>query len=232
MVSITPTGDSIMGVEVGNKNLSLRGFHDYVIGSQRTQSSVEWRDVPVVFAGFGIVAPEYNWNDYEHLDVRDKIVVVLVNDPGFGGKDSAFFKGNTMTYYGRWTYKFEEAARQGAKGCLVVHDTAPAGYPFQVLQNTWNSAHLYLDQRGKDIFFSEGVGWIGRAAVERIFGSAGLDFDQMQAAARRPGFKGQELDARMSWSMKIAVRYDTSYNVIAKVTGSKNPDEYIIYTAH
>ena len=232
MVSITPTGDCVMHVLAGNKNLTLRGFHDYVIGSQRTQPAVEWRGVPVVFAGFGIVAPEYNWNDYEGLDVTDKVVVVLVNDPGFGGGDSTFFKGNTMTYYGRWTYKFEEAARQGARGCLVVHDTAPAGYPFQVLQNTWNSAHLYLDQRGKDIFFSEAVGWIAKQAAEEIFAAAALDFDALETAARKPGFKGQPLDVGITWSMDIAVRYDTSYNVIAKTTGTKRPDEYIIYSAH
>jgi Zn-dependent M28 family amino/carboxypeptidase len=232
MVEITPTGDSVMQVKVGDQNVILKGFHDYVIGSQRTGSSVEWKDVPMVFAGFGIVAPEYNWNDYEHLEVKDKVVIVLVNDPGFGGEDSTFFKGNTMTYYGRWTYKFEEAARQGAKGCLVVHNTVPAGYPFQVLQNTWNSAHLYLDPRGKDTYFSEGAGWISRPATEKIFSAAGLDFNEMQAAARKPGFRGHELDAGITWSMDLDVRYDTSYNVIAKITGSKRPEEYIVYTAH
>src|SRR5687768_14630298 len=134
MVEITPNADSVMHIHAGKNNVTLRGFHDYVINSQRTDPTIEWKDTPMVFAGFGVVAPEYNWNDYEGLDVKDKIVVVLVNDPGFGGDDSTFFKGNTMTYYGRWTYKFEEAARQGARGCLVVHNTVPAGYPFQVLQ--------------------------------------------------------------------------------------------------
>lgn len=232
MVEITPRADSIMSVEAANGDFTLRGFHDYVINSQRTVPSVSWENEPLVFAGFGIVAPEYNWNDYANLEVRDKIVVVLVNDPGFGGEDSTFFKGNTMTYYGRWTYKFEEAARQGAKGCLVVHNTVPAGYPFQVLQNTWNSAHLYLDPRGKDTFFPEGVGWISKPAIEKIFTAAGLDFNKAQTDARKPGFKGQPLDARITFSMALDVRFDTSYNVIAKVTGTERPDEYIIYSAH
>ena len=152
MVEITPRVDSVMHVTSSGGTFTLRGFHDYVISSQRTDSSIRWENTPVVFAGFGIVAPEYHWNDYEGLDVKDKIVVVLVNDPGFGGTDTTFFKGNAMTYYGRWTYKFEEAARQGAKGCLVVHNTVPAGYPFQVLQNSWNAAHLFLDSRGKEIY--------------------------------------------------------------------------------
>ena len=232
MVEITPRADSIMHVKVAGNSFGLRGFHDFVINSERTDSVINWENESLVFAGFGIVAPEYDWNDYKGLDVKDKIVVVLVNDPGFGGEDSTFFKGNTMTYYGRWTYKFEEAARQGAKGCLVVHNTVPAGYPFQVLQNGWNSAHLYLDPRGKKKSYCEGIGWIGRPAVEKVFSAAGLDFNQIQSEARKPGFKGQALNATVTFSMDLKVRFDTSYNVIGKITGKEKPDEYIVYTAH
>jgi Zn-dependent M28 family amino/carboxypeptidase len=232
MVEITPTADSIMLVKAGNKALQLRGFHDYVINSQRTDPSVTWKNVPLVFAGFGIVAPEYNWNDYEGVDVKGKIAVVLVNDPGFGGDDSTFFKGSTMTYYGRWTYKFEEAARQGAKGCLVIHNTVPAGYPFQVLQTGWNSAHLYLDPRGKDVYHCEGIGWITKPAIEKVFSASGFDLNKLQAEARKPGFKAIPLNADVSFSMDLKVRYDKSYNVVAKITGSERPDEYVIYTAH
>ncbi|HEU5146369.1 MAG TPA: M28 family metallopeptidase [Chryseosolibacter sp.] len=232
MVEITPTVDSIMQVKAGRKSLSLRGFHDYVISSARTDSAITWENVPLVFAGFGVVAPEYNWNDYEGLDVKDKIVVVLVNDPGFGGNDTTFFKGNTMTYYGRWTYKFEEAARQGAKGCLVVHNTVPAGYPFQVLQNTWNSAHLYLDPRGKDTYVCEGTGWIAKPAIEKVFAAVGLDFNAAQSEARQRGFKGKPLGATIDLSMRLDVKFDKTYNVIAKITGKQRPEEYIVYTAH
>ena len=232
MVEITPTADSLMQVKTPDGEFTLRGFNDFVINSERTDDEIVWRDERLVFAGFGIVAPEYNWNDYKDLDVRDKIVVVLVNDPGFGGDDSTFFKGNTMTYYGRWTYKYEEAARQGARGCLVVHNTVPAGYPFQVLQNGWNAAHLYLDPRGKSTYVCEGVGWISKPAAEKVFSAAGVDFNKAQTEARKPGYKGQELNAKISFSMDLNVRYDTTYNVIARISGVQRPDEYIIYTAH
>ncbi len=232
MVEITPKADSVMTVTTAKGPIRLRGFHDFTISSQRTQPNVTWKNVPMIFAGFGVVAPEYEWNDYEGLDVKDKIVVVMVNDPGFGGDDTTFFKGNTMTYYGRWTYKFEEAARQGAKGCLVIHNTVPAGYPFQVLQNGWNAAHLYLDPRGKDVYTSEGTGWITKPAIEEIFHATGRDFNHTQAEARRRGFRGFDLGASASFSMDLQVRYDKSYNVIGQVSGSKRPDEYIIYTAH
>lgn len=232
MVEITPTADSVMKVKGIKESYTLKGFDDYVINSERTDSTIVWKDEEIVFAGFGIVAPEYKWNDYENLDVKNKIVLVLVNDPGFGGEDSTFFKGNTMTYYGRWTYKFEEAARQGAKGCLVIHNTVPAGYPFAVMQNTWNAPHLYLDLKDKEIFYSEGVGWISKPATEKLFSTAGLDFNDEQTKARKRGFKGQKLNIKISISMKLDVRFDTSYNVIGKITGSEKQDEYIIYTAH
>lgn len=232
MVEITPTADSVMMIRTKSKEVRLRGFHDFIINSQRTDPLITWDNEPLVFAGFGIVAPEYDWNDYEGLDVKGKIVVVLVNDPGFGGEDSTFFKGNTMTYYGRWTYKFEEAARQGAKGCFVVHNTVPAGYPFQVLQNGWNAAHLFLDTRGKDTYYCEGTGWITKPAIEEIFRVSGLDFNDAQSQARKRGYRGADLNASVSLSMRLKVKYDKTYNVAGKITGSTRPEEYIVYTAH
>lgn len=232
MVEIKPGADSVMHVKSKRGNFVLKGFHEYVVSTQRTDSTVVWKDEELVFAGFGIVAPEYNWNDYENLNVKDKIVIVLVNDPGFGGDDSAFFRGNTMTYYGRWTYKFEEAARQGAKGCFVVHNTVPAGYPFAVMQNTWNTPHLYLDSRGKKTSFTEANGWISKPAAEKIFAAAGLDFNDLQTKARKPGSKGQELNVNISISLNTEVRFDKTYNVIGKITGTEAPEDYIIYTAH
>lgn len=232
MVEITATTNPVMKVTKSNGSFNLKGFDDYVLWTQRTDSSIVWKDVDLVFAGFGVVAPEYNWNDYEGLDVKDKIVVVLVNDPGFGGEDSTFFKGNSMTYYGRWTYKFEEAARQGAKGCLIVHNTVPAAYPFGVVQNNWNSPHLYLDPTGKNDYFCEGVGWISLGATEELFKQAKRNFNETQTQARKPGFKGFPLDLRISTSMSVKSRFDKTYNVIAKLTGSESPEEYVIYMAH
>jgi Zn-dependent M28 family amino/carboxypeptidase len=232
MVEITATNEGTMKVAGPKTNLTLKGFDEYVLNTERTDESIVWNAEEMVFAGFGIVAPEYNWNDYEGLDVKDKIVIVLVNDPGFGGTDTAHFKGNTMTYYGRWTYKYEEAARQGAKGCFVVHNTVPAGYPFGVLQNSWNSAHLYLDQRGKDNYYCEGIGWLTKDATEKLFKAAGFDFNEHQTKARQPGYKGFLLNLKASTSMTVTSRYNKSHNVIAKVAGSVRPDEYIVYTAH
>lgn len=232
MVEITATVDSVMTIKGPDGEFSLRGFHDFVLNTERTESRITWNDEEIVFAGFGVVAPEYNWNDYEGLDVKDKIVLVLVNDPGFGGDDTTLFKGNTMTYYGRWTYKYEEAARQGAKGCFVIHNTVPAGYPFGVLQNGWNSPHLYLDPRGKNKTFCEGIGWITKPTAEKLFETAGLDFNAEQTNARKPGYQGKPLGLTASVSMDVTTRFDKSYNVIAKLTGSTRPDEYIVYTAH
>lgn len=232
MVEIMATTDSVLHVKAGNKKFTLRGFHDFTLNTERTDPSIDWKDEEVVFAGFGVVAPEYNWNDYEGLDVKGKIVLVMVNDPGFGGNDTTFFKGNTMTYYGRWTYKYEEAARQGAKGCFVIHNTVAAGYPFGVLQNSWNSSHLYLDERGKNIVHCEGIGWLTQPATERLFAAAGRNFNDELSKARRPGFKGYSLPLKISVGLKVATKYDKTYNVIGKLTGTKKPDEYVIYTAH
>lgn len=232
MVEITPAVDSVMFVKGGGKDVKLSGFSEYTLTTERTDSVINWKNEDVVFAGFGIVAPEYNWNDYEGLDVKGKIVLVLVNDPGFGGADSTFFKGNTMTYYGRWTYKFEEAARQGAKGCFVIHNTVPAGYGFWVLQTGWNSPHLYLDQRAKSKYYCEGVGWLSMPATEKLFAAAGMDFSELQSKARQPGFKGISLGVNVSTSMKVKTSYGKTFNVLAKITGATRPDEYIVYTAH
>ena len=138
MVNITTAAAPAMHVESAKGKFSLKGFDDYVIWTDKIDSSITLDKTELVFAGYGVVAPEYNWNDYAGLDVKGKVVLVLVNDPGFNIGDSSLFKGKTMTYYGRWTYKFEEAARQGAKGCLIVHNTQAASYPFAVVQNNWN----------------------------------------------------------------------------------------------
>ncbi|MES1220099.1 MAG: M28 family metallopeptidase [Bacteroidota bacterium] len=231
MVMITTNAAPQMQVQSSTGKFSLKGFDDYVISTYKTDSVISLKDDELVFAGYGVVAPEYNWNDYAGLDVKGKIVLVLVNDPGFNAGDSTLFKGKTMTYYGRWTYKYEEAARQGAKGCLIVHNTEAASYPFSVLQNNWNTSSLRLDNRGKQESLCDVVGWVSAPAAKRLLAAAGQDSSLFKKADIR-GFKGQTLGLKLSTEMKVKTEYNKSHNVIGKITGSKHPDETIIYTAH
>jgi Zn-dependent M28 family amino/carboxypeptidase len=231
MVKITTKAADEMKVSSPGGDLSLKGFDDYVIWTDKTDSSISLNKDEVVFAGYGVVAPEYNWNDYAGLDVKGKVVLVLVNDPGFNAHDSTLFKGKTMTYYGRWTYKFEEAARQGAKGCLIIHNTDAASYPFTVVQNNWNGSRLRLDNRGKPETLCDVIGWVSAPAAKKLLAASGND-SSLLAKADHPGFKGQSLGIKLSITMGVTSEYNKSYNVIGKITGSKHPDETIIYTAH
>lgn len=232
MVSIVSKPVGNMELKNSSTNISLEGFKDFVVWTQKTDTLVEVKDAEVVFAGFGIVAPEYGWNDYAGMDVKGKIVVVLVNDPGFGTEDSTFFKGNTMTYYGRWTYKYEEAARQGALGCLIVHNTIPAGYGFNVVQGKHNQPILYLDDRGNEVYKTGLEGWITLPSAKKLFELAGQNDAELLAKARKPGFQGLPLGVTLSATIEVEAEYNVSQNVIAKVTGKTKPDEYLIYTAH
>lgn len=230
MVSIATTADSTMQVQTSNGNFQLKGFSDYVIWTEKTDPIINLNNTEVVFAGYGVNAPERNWNDYAGLDVKGKIVMVLVNDPGYG-IDSTLFKGDTMTYYGRWTYKFEEAARQGAKGCLVIHNTKAASYPFSVVQNNWNGSRLRLDTRGKNVPYCDVVGWVSDSTAKRLLQAGGQDSALLTKAAQ-PGFKPVPLNVKLSSSIKVKANYNKTNNVIGKITGATRPDEYIIYTAH
>lgn len=233
MVEITTQTDSILTVKGEKQILKLSGLKDYVIWTPRAdQEKINLENEELIFAGFGVVAPEYNWNDYAGIDVKDKIALVIVNDPGFGVGDSTFFKGNTMTYYGRWTYKFEEAARQGAKGCIIIHDDVPAGYGFWVIQNSWNTPKLYLDTRGNEQYVCPALGWIAQPAAKKIFAAAGMDYADAISRAHKQGFKAESMKLNISLSMNVRATYDKSYNLVAKITGTTQPDEYLIYSTH
>ncbi len=231
MVNIATVADPTMQVQSAKGNFTLKGFEDYVIWTDKTDETVTLNNNDLVFAGYGVVAPEYNWNDYAGLDVKDKVVLVLVNDPGFNSSDSTLFKGKTMTYYGRWTYKFEEAARQGAKGCLIVHNTVAASYPFTVVQNNWNGARLHLDPRGKNEKNCDVIGWVSTNTAQKLLAASGFD-SSLFAKADQRGFRHVPLNVKLSTSIKVNATYNKSHNVIAKITGSKRADEYIIYSAH
>jgi Zn-dependent M28 family amino/carboxypeptidase len=189
----------------------------------------------VVFVGYGVVAPEYHWNDYAGLDVHGKTVVILINDPGNEASppDPAFFKGKAMTYYGRWTYKYEEAARQGAAAAIIVHETVPAAYGWQVVRNSNSGPKSWLDEADGNDSKVPVQGWMQLDTAHDLFARAGLDYDAQKAAANKPGFKPVPMaGVTLSALAHSAVAHHTTRNVIGVIAGAKHPDEYFLYTAH
>jgi len=167
MVEITSTPSATMKITGGKTAIDLNYLTDFVTSTRREVDSLSLKNSPLVFAGYGIVAPEYKWNDYAGLDVKGKTVIVLVNDPGFKSLEQHLFKGDTMTYYGRWTYKYEEAARQGAAGIIIVHQTEPASYGWSVVSNSFTGAKLYLQQPDKHLGRCKVEGWITEDAAKK-----------------------------------------------------------------
>jgi len=205
---------------------------DLAVVSAKLSNLTEINNSELVFAGFGIVAPEYGWNDYKDLDVKGKTVIVLVNDPGLYTGDSTFFKGRVMTYYGRWTYKYEEAARQGAEGILIIHETKGAGYPWAVPRKGALNSNFYLVPGDNDSAQCVFQGWISGPAADSLFADTGLSVDSLRSAATRSSFRGFSLNAGISLTISNHVSYNTSHNVVGKITGTRHPRESIIYTAH
>ena len=228
-VSTKPVGN-VINVKAKNGKVALKNWEDLIITSVRGKKNVTLPKADFVFAGFGINAPEYGWNDYKDLDVKGKVVVVLVNDPGY--YNPSLFKGKDMTYYGRWIYKFEEASRQGAAGVLVIHDTEPASYGWNVVQASWGSKNLSLvsDKGNADKVALQG--WISLPATKRLFQAAGVDFEKAVAAAKQPGFKAIDLKAESNIKLKNEVYIANSNNVAAVLPGTRKKDEYLIYSAH
>jgi len=232
MVVITADPASRLDVRGDKKTISFAYKEEFVAETQRVAEEVSLADSEVVFAGYGIVAPEYSWNDYEGLDARGKTVVVLVNDPGYATQDPALFTGRAMTYYGRWTYKYEEAARQGAAGVFIVHETEPAAYPWGVVQNGWTGPQFNLVSQDNNMSRCVAEGWLHLEAAREIFEIAGLNYDEIKVQAAKRGFKAVPLGLTASLTLKNSVKNVTSSNVVARIPGSKRADEYIIYMAH
>src|SRR6056300_1004673 len=187
----------------------------------------------VVFVGYGIVAPEYNWNDYEGVDVKGKTVVILINDPGFATGKLRLFNGRSMTYYGRWTYKFEEAARQGAAAAIIVHEEEPAAYPWSVVENSWQGPQLDLqrDDLGEDRVILEG--WIRDTVLTDVLSYTGFNYDSLKAIALEKTFSAFPLRGlTLSSEIHNKVRYLQSHNIASIKKGTTNPDEYILFMAH
>lgn len=210
----------------------LQPLTDMVAFTQRQTDSSALNNSELVFVGYGIVAPENEWNDYAGLDMAGKTAVILVNDPGYATQDKALFNGNAMTYYGRWSYKFEEAAHQGAAGAIIIHETGAAGYPWEVVSGSWSGAQISLaaEDRNADRLAVEA--WITGDAAKEVFEAAGLDLAAEMDAAKTRGFKPKSLGLTASVALKNQLRTSDSRNVVAKLPGEKYPDEAIIYTAH
>ncbi|HET7175913.1 MAG TPA: M28 family peptidase [Gammaproteobacteria bacterium] len=227
---ITADPHTVLRIGGGTTPLTLAYGSEMVVSTPRPEATISLKDVPLVFAGFGIVAPEYNWNDYAGLDVKGKIVVVLVNDPGYPDGDPNLFEGKAMTYYGRWTYKYEEAARQGAAGIIIVHETGPAGYPWEVVQGSWSGPLEELDPG--QAYQPAIQGWITHDAAELLFADAGLKLDELEKASQLRGFKGVPMKLTGSIVLHNTVHDIVSHNVVGLLKGASRPSEAVIYTAH
>ncbi|HNR78415.1 MAG TPA: M28 family metallopeptidase, partial [Parvularculaceae bacterium] len=201
--------------------------------TKRVAPEVAFDDSDMVFVGYGVIAPEYQWNDYEGLDVRGKTVIILVNDPGYATQDPALFTGNAMTYYGRWTYKYEEAARQGAAAALIIHDTAPAAYGWNVVEgsNTGPQIDLKRNDDGMSRVMLEG--WIQKDVASELLSAAGLDLDAEMEAAKTRGFKAVPMgELKASAKIVQTIKRSNDANVIGVLKGAEAPDEYVLYMAH
>ncbi|MGA0556997.1 M28 family metallopeptidase [Larkinella sp. VNQ87] len=226
-INSTPAGPLVLKGKTGS--LSLANLTDYVATTPRVQKQVQVSDAELVFVGYGIVAPEYNWNDYAGLDMKGKIAVVMVNDPGM--IDSTLFKGNTMTYYGRWTYKYEEAARQGAAGVLIVHESKAASYGWSVIRSSFSKSKLYLQTADNNQSRVILEGWISLDAAKNLFKLANVSPELFRQAGER-GFKPVSLGVTTSLVINNEITKSTSRNVLALLPGTSRRDEYIIYSSH
>ncbi len=216
-------------VPKSGSEVTLKFADDYVATDQ-THSEKSEINAPIVFVGYGIHAPEYNWDDYKGIDLKGKVVLMLVNEPP--SDDPAFFKGRALTYYGRWTYKYEEAARRGAVGAILIHKTDMASYPWDVVRNSWGGeSSLLRDDNDPKL---KSAGWIQLEVARKLAQSAGQDLDQMLKEANSRSFKPIDLGVRLKETIVTKVRPFSSRNVVGKVTGSdeKLKQQAVMYTAH
>ena len=212
--------------------VAFKNVINFVAFTEHIANKSALENARLVFAGYGIVAPEYNWNDYAGLDVKGKVVVVLVNDPGFATGDTTLFNGKTMTYYGRWMYKYEEAARQGAAGCIIVHEDAAAGYPWSVVTTSNNGSSVHLQAKNKHLDTCDIEAWMTKDATQTLFANCGLDYQAEKQKACVRGFKPFEMNASVSLSLQNTLHFGVTKNVGATLPGTDRKDECVIYSAH
>ncbi len=232
MVETTADESTSLKLDVAGKPQELKFGTDMVIGTRTGQADINVKDSELVFVGYGVDAPERDWNDYAGIDVKGKTVVMLVNDPGFHANNEKLFDGKRMTYYGRWTYKFDEAGRKGAAAALIIHDTEGASYGWDVVKNSWSGPQYDLPAKDDPAPRIPAQGWITGDAANGLFRGSGLDLAKLRAAANKPGFKPVAMNATVSFDLKSTSIEKTSRNVVGLLPGSETPDEAIIYMAH
>jgi Zn-dependent M28 family amino/carboxypeptidase len=225
-------GPVMAHVMVGADHIMLNQGEQVAIRAAMTNvNAVSIKDAPIVFAGYGVKAPERNWDDFKAMDLKGKVVVVLINDPDFE-TGSGDFGGKAMTYYGRWTYKFEEAARQGAAAALIVHDTAPAAYGWNVVNSSWTGPQFLAQSKNGGADQTKANGWVQKDVAAQIMAAGGQDLAKAIAAAKKKGFKALPLNLKASVSFENAISKKNSRNIVGVLKGAKRPDEYVLYTAH
>jgi len=229
LVEITTQNNSSMNIN----GKALAYGPEAVFWTKRVQEQVDFTDSDLVFVGYGIVAPEYNWNDYEGIDVKGKTVVIMVNDPGFATQNPDVFNGKAMTYYGRWTYKYEEAARQGATAAIIIHQKAPAAYGWGVVEGSWTGPQLDLERPDGGASRIAMEAWVQESIARDLFSKAGLDFDTLTKAASTSTFKAVPMTGlQASGSLTNSIRRSNSANIVGVLPGTDYPDEYVLYMGH
>lgn len=234
------TAQPSASMNVAGKRIALKFPTDLVITSRRFVPEVRVENSDIVFVGYGVVAPEYGWDDYKDVDVRGKTIVMLVNDPPIPDPndpsklDETMFKGRAMTYYGRWTYKYEIASEKGAAAAIIVHETGPAGYPFEVVSGSWGRENFDIKSADNNMGRVAIESWIQHEKAKELFAAAGMDFDAMKQSALKKDFRPVPLQGKANFAVRNTLREVPSNNVVAKLEGSDPSlkDEYIVFTAH
>jgi len=233
LVSIDADPDMALSISDMEGNVHSYAYGtEVMLGSPQVLEENGLTRSELVWVGYGIVAPEYNWNDYEGISVKGKTVVILVNDPGYATQNPELFNGNSMTYYGRWTYKYEEAARQGAAGALIIHQTAPAAYGWNVVEDSWSGPQFHLATENNNMDQLNVEGWLQYETAKDIFSIAGSDLDGMTDDAAKASVKPYSLGLSANVNIRNTIQRAESFNVGAVLPGSGHADELFIYMAH
>ncbi|WP_420464338.1 M28 family metallopeptidase [Candidatus Palauibacter sp.] len=232
LVSLTADPGMRLAISGDDREETLEYGTEMMAWTKRVIDRSGLADSELVFVGYGIVAPEYGWDDYAGVDVTGKTVVMLVNDPGYATGDPALFNGRAMTYYGRWTYKFEEAGRQGAAGALIIHETDAAGYPWEVVASSWSGPQFGLVAEDANLSRPAVEGWLTLDAASALFERAGVDLAPLSVRAVREDFQAASLGLTVSLEIRNTIERSTSHNVVGRLAGSERPEEAVVYMAH